>query len=364
MSKKKKIILIPILSLVTILILFLIIMLIVDRSLSKKEYELLEKNGYINIIEVDGYNINASMFGNNDGKHVIVALAGLGCSEISVTMRKMTKALEQDNLIVFIERYGYGYSDDCLLPQTNDTIVSLYRKALKELGLNGPYILMPHSIGGAYATWWASEYPNEIEAVMFVDGSQLSDTAFDEEEEDNSLLIKPFVLNFIDFFGLDRLALRNYFYLLPDNYSKEEQELADALAIKSLCNTALVSESNLLKENAQEAYNNIVTNDIPKIYLCASWGISSEQELVDYMKWINHQKEKNNLETDGKINLSSKQIEEILKNFEDTRKTKLQPYIDKLGNCEMVLFGGDHMIYEQKPEECGRILMNFLKELD
>ena len=37
------------------------------------------------------------------------------------------------------------------------------------------YILLPHSLGGAYATYWVSKYPEEIEGIVFLDGTQLSD---------------------------------------------------------------------------------------------------------------------------------------------------------------------------------------------
>lgn len=47
----------------------------------------------------------------------------------------------------------------------------------------------------------------------------------------------------------------------------------------------------------------------------------------------------------------------MLSQMEEMRNTILKPYIDKLGNCELELLGGDHMIYQQKPLECANILM-------
>jgi hypothetical protein len=35
-----------------------------------------------------------------------------------------------------------------------------------------------------------------------------------------------------------------------------------------------------------------------------------------------------------------------------------------MGNCELVLLGGDHAIYEQRPEECGDIVLEFINGLD
>lgn len=43
---------------------------------------------------------------------------------------------------------------------------------------------------------------------------------------------------------------------------------------------------------------------------------------------------------------------------------RLMPYIEKMGNCELICLGGDHMIYEQKPIECGEMIKNFIDGLD
>jgi hypothetical protein len=40
------------------------------------------------------------------------------------------------------------------------------------------------------------------------------------------------------------------------------------------------------------------------------------------------------------------------------------PYLEKMGNCRLVLLGGDHAIYEQKPAECGEIIKEFIENLN
>lgn len=50
---------------------------------------------------------------------------------------------------VFVDRAGHGFSDDTENEMTPEYIVEDYRKALKNAGIKAPYILMPHSIGGA-----------------------------------------------------------------------------------------------------------------------------------------------------------------------------------------------------------------------
>ena len=51
--------------------------------------------------------------------------------------------------------------------------------------------------------------------------------------------------------------------------------------------------------------------------------------------------------------------------MEDLNVQYREEYIEtSYGNCELVLLGGDHAIYEQRPEECGDIVLEFINGLD
>jgi hypothetical protein len=118
--------------------------------------------------------------------------------------------------------------------------------------------------------------------------------------------------------GFTRGKIRELFGLYPACYSEEEQMLGDALTLRTLDSIAPVSESGLVANNAQGAFKSIVTNDIPKIYICAT---------------------------------TEKHIEIV------------QAYMDKLGNARIVYLPGSHMIFEQRPDECGQIINEFISEL-
>ncbi len=49
--------------------------------------------------------------------------------------------------------------------------------------------------------------------------------------------------------------------------------------------------------------------------------------------------------------------------YQRARDERLMPYLDRLGNCRLELLPGDHMIYAQKPDECGRIIRDFIRSL-
>lgn len=351
--------------LLAVLLIFTLVTYIVHHAKTKEEFDALQKNDLYNPVSVGNYSLNVAQFGNKNGEHVIIGMAGLGMGDCSVSMRQMTKCLEEDNLVVFVDRAGYGLSDDTNHEMTLEYIVEDYRKALKKAGIEGPYILMPHSIGGAYATYWCSQYPDEIEAVVFVDGSQLSENAFAEDGEEYKTTWEDYILAKLAEFGFSRFVLRNYFYHYPANYSDEEQYLGDALWLMTADSIAAISECNNLVVNAQKAFNTIVTNDVPKLYICASWGYQTEQDWREYIEWVNEQIEINNLPKGPKeTDFTDDEIEKILSRAKEMQEEILAPYLEKLGNVELVYLGGDHMIYEQKPVECGRIIKEFIDGLD
>lgn len=364
-KKARKTVFIVILCVVGAALLFWGTVFVIHLIRSDKELKLLKEKGYYNPVSVGDYSLNVAKFGNPNGKHTIVGMAGLGMGDYSVSARQMTACLEEDNLVVFVDRAGYGLSDDTNAEMTLDLIVEDYRKALKNAGLEAPYILLPHSIGGAYATRWVSNYPEEIEAVVFVDGSELSEDAFADDEYSMPGFTDR-MLAFLAKTGFSRLVLRKYFYYLPDNFSDEEQYLSDALNIRSMDTIAPISEGGLIAENAQRAFNEIKTNDIPKLYICSSWGIDSWDTMIEYEDWINRQIEKNSLDEPLRQpdKLGETERQKILDDFESARQNSLYPYLDKMGNCECVLLGGDHFIYEQKPEECGRLAEEFINGLE
>lgn len=173
MKNKFKIILKGLLAIVVLLFVLLLINFVVHKIKSNNEYKELEKLGYINKYPAGDYNLNIYRIGNKNSKHKIVALSGLGINDFSIEMSFVNDILKDDYEIIYIDRAGYGYSDDTSKKQTVEQVVSDYRTALKNAEINGPYVLLPHSFGGIYATYWESIYQDEIEGVIFIDSSEI-----------------------------------------------------------------------------------------------------------------------------------------------------------------------------------------------
>ena len=93
----KKIIMVIVIFLVSAILSFTLVTFIVHRVRTNKEIEALKEQGYYNPVSVGDYSLNVAKIGNENGKHTIVGLAGLGSGDYAVTARQMTKELEKDN---------------------------------------------------------------------------------------------------------------------------------------------------------------------------------------------------------------------------------------------------------------------------
>ncbi|MDO5558287.1 MAG: alpha/beta hydrolase [Oscillospiraceae bacterium] len=225
--------------LLIICLVLILVLFIVNKILCSREFDKLSQDDLSVPVSVGDYNLNVFRYGNQEGEHTIVGIAGFSCSDISVTFRPLTDQLAEENLIVMIDRAGYGLSDDTTEPQTVERIVNDYRTALRIAGIKGPYVLLPHSIGGVYATYWQSNYPSEIEGIAFLDGSVLSEKGFEGTLDTG-------VLGYAEAAackaGLLRPFYRKIYLPLPEIYSQKQQEMSDALTLHSGYSFAANSE--------------------------------------------------------------------------------------------------------------------------
>ena len=342
-----------------ILILFLAITFVIHRILLSKEKQILIEAGYYNSVSVGDYSLNVYDFGNQNGRHTFVGLSGLGVFDYSVRMERLMGDFTEENRIVIVDRAGYGLSDDTKDPQTLESVVNNYRTALKNAGIEGPYILLPHSLGGAYATYWVSQYPEEIEGVVFIAGTQLGDNP-DIALENGSAIENRFAIaaNQMGLVRLGKSFLLNS--VVPGmNYSNEQRKYSEALNLHNTFNYAFSYEEEHMNEICNTAYHEIKSNNVPKLYICSSWGFQTREEIDEMLAW-----DKQECEFTGRKQPKFPKAGYDMDYLQKLRDTELQPYLDKMGNCELVLLPGIHCIYDQRPEDVADIIRDFLDRID
>ncbi len=352
-----------ILTLITVLAALLIILIVSRQIRLKLDRDFLKEKGYYNLVSVGDHSLNMVSFGNEKGKHRIIAIAGYGVPDSCITMRAMTRQFEQDNQVIFLDRAGYGASDDTDHEMTVEYIVEDYRTALKNAGVGAPYVLMPHSIGGVYASYWASKYPQEVEGVAILDGTEIRQIDVEDEPPRDMSMQKKML--WFDKLGFGNVALRAF---LPKNpaYTADEQKIEDALELMTFDSAAVISEGECQLKNISDTWDMIITNDIPKIYICAGCGFQTKEEIIANGGLSEERIEAATYLYDYESFEERTQAayEVYLSDCEDVREKYVKPYAEKIGNCRVVLLPGDHLIYAQKPDECARIIQDFLDEIE
>ena len=283
----------------------------------------LTENGYYNPVSIGDYSLNVVKIGNENGKGKIVVLSGMGAG-LSVDLRKMTKSLEQDYQFIYIGRAGWDASDDVKDDRSVDVIVEEYRKALNGAGIETPVILMAHSMGGTYGSFWVSKYPEEVEAFINIDGTYveaLTEEEMTERSSGNTLY--KLAVNF----GIGDILLP---VLMANdaNLSKEEWRTYCILQLLSISSDAVAKEGALINKNRNAAWNVLKETDVPKLYISSRDGDLSDPEC------------------------------------KEANEKELIPYLEKMGHYEIAYLPGSHFIYKTEPEECEKIIEDFLKGLD
>lgn len=110
---------------------------------------------------------------SGSGKPAIVLLNGAG-----VTLegwRALYPMIEQAGTVFAWNRFGVKGSDAPRLRQTGAVVVASLRELLAYAGLQPPYVLVGHSLGGLYANLFARLYPSEVAGVLFLEATHPRD---------------------------------------------------------------------------------------------------------------------------------------------------------------------------------------------
>ena len=126
----------------------------------------LQKNG--DYVDVNGHRMHVYRTGNVNGPK-LVFMSGSSTFAPAYDFKALYEKLQDAFRIIVVEKFGYGYSDLCDAPCDVDSMVNYQREALQKLGEEGPFVLLPHSMGGGEAIRWIQMYPEEISALIGLD---------------------------------------------------------------------------------------------------------------------------------------------------------------------------------------------------
>ena len=265
-----------VLGILGIFVAFLLFVKIWNEIAMSREKGLLE-NHPGEFVEVDGRSMNIYVEGV--GEHTIVFMSGWGTESPIYDFRPLYSKLSDEYKCVVIEKFGYGFSDEIDGERDFDTILRQDREALEKMGIEGPFILCPHSLSGLEATLWAQKYPEEVEAIV---GLDMSSANYSEEGSAQKTMIN--LNKVVRFLGINRFLMTISEH--DETYTEEEWKQYTALVCKNQSNDTVCRENDAIGEVCEEI-NAAALPDTPTLQFVSTYNSnyeywkSTHRELVD-----------------------------------------------------------------------------------
>ena len=239
---------------VAVIVLFIIVSFVRHKICSFREKELLTPLG--KLVEVNGHNM--SVYTEGEGDKTLVFLSGGGTCSPILDFKSLYSLLSNEYKIVVVEKFGYGFSDVVDEQRDIDTMLSETRMALEKAGIEGPYVLCPHSMSGLEALYWAQKYPEEVEAII---GLDMAVPAYYDEMHISIPITK------LGQYGA-ALGITRWIPVLAESdaikagtLSEEEKEIYRAVFYQRTATVTMIDEVKAVKDNAKT----VKENGVPQV---------------------------------------------------------------------------------------------------
>ena len=239
---------------VAVIVLFIIVSFIRHKICSFRERKLLTPLG--KIVEVNGHNM--SVYTEGEGDKTLVFLSGGGTCSPILDFKSLYSLLSNEYKIAVVEKFGYGFSDVVDEQRDIDTMLSETRMALEKAGIEGPYVLCPHSMSGLEALYWAQKYPEEVEAII---GLDMAVPAYYDEMRISIPITK--LGQYGATLGITRWipSLAESDAIKVGTLSEEEKEIYRAVFYQRTATVTMIDEVKAVKDNAKT----VKENGVPQV---------------------------------------------------------------------------------------------------
>lgn len=233
-----------------------------------KAYEQKKYPAWGEMVEVEGKRMH--VYAKGEGKETIVLLSGLGTAAPALDYEPLMDEMAKDHKVVVVEPFGYGWSELTDKERTVENIVEEIRTALKKSNIEGPYILMPHSLAGIYSMYYAHEYPDEVRAIIGIDFTLPQALEYFDEPAPTM----PAYLKAVAPTGIARLVS----YISPEDvlpiadegtYSEENLHMTKIISAKKLYNRNIVDEANEIEKNVEKTKEMSFPSNMPIMVFAA-----------------------------------------------------------------------------------------------
>lgn len=142
------------------------------------------------LIEVDGTEMYIACKG--EGSPTVVFESGAGAPHLN--WWEVQQAIAQDVSTCVYDRQGLGWSDYTGIIPTGKFVAQTLHALLENAGESGPFVLVGHSLGGAYVREYATLYPDDVVGVVLIDAVHPQQYARFPAEYTAAAISEPFIL--------------------------------------------------------------------------------------------------------------------------------------------------------------------------
>lgn len=237
------------------------------------------------IYEDDEKSMNIYTVG--DGGRTIVILPGFGSQSPALQYKALADELKSDYKVAIVEYFGYGFSMATKKPRTNENIAYEIKKLLEEAGVNGPYILMPHSMSNVYAMSFQNRYPELVDSIISIDGSYPAEVKDKYRlEELRSTVSNVNITSIFELTGFERVlsyVAGDVFYIdkmksMKDIYTKDDISVYRNRIGSSYLTRTMVREIGKAEDNMNEMKDYVYPSYLPVLQILSSDTIKEYNE--------------------------------------------------------------------------------------
>ena len=232
------------------------------------------------LVEVEGGRMN--VYTEGEGEKTLVFLSGGGTSSPVMDFRSLYSLLSDEYRIVVVERLGYGFSDIAEVERDIDSVLENTRSALKQAGIEGPFVLCPHSMSGIESVYWTQKYPGEVSAII---GLDMAVPSVYRDYPINTFMLRlgqfGARIGITRFIGAADGDAIKYGTLTP-----EEQEICRAVFYRRTATPTMLIEMQCIKESAKKTEAGAVPQ-IPMLLFCSN----GQGTGMDKTQWLSHQQD-------------------------------------------------------------------------
>lgn len=179
------------------------------------------------LIDVGGFKMHIHCMGEGSPTVILETLSGGTSSYWGWVQPEVAKTIR----VCVYDRAGRGWSGPDPEPITLGRTVRNLHTLLTNARIEGPYVLVGHSIGGIYVRQYAADYPDEVSGMVLVDASHPGQfERYPEMSKENDGYLHMSTA----FPGLARLGISRLYFALGGEIDFADMKEPEKTEIKAL----------------------------------------------------------------------------------------------------------------------------------